>query len=360
MKAIVNQGMLAHGLSIVGRAVAGRSTLPILGNVMVSTGSEGLTLSATNLELMISCRVTAEVREEGATTIPARTLTDLVRALPDSPISLSVSENENTTLTCDGSRSRIKGIPAVEFPNIYPFPEDNSLTLLGIGGIIKQVAMAAATDTSRPVLEGVLVELSDNKLIMAAADGFRLAVCNVDTGVNGSISVIIPAKALSEVAKMDGEVELSLSENRAFFRSGGVLLVTQLIEGKFPDYNQIIPKDWTTRTELRTQDLLHAVRMASVFARDSSDIIKLAVDENSCVVSAQSAETGDHSGKIDVDSEGSDLLIGVNGKYLMDSLSVMGTDKVTIDMQGPSNPMVIRPVDGGDLTHVVMPVHISE
>ena len=360
MKAIVNQGMLAHGLSIIGRAVAVRAALPILGNVMVSADSEGLILSATDLSLMISCRVNAKVQEEGATTIPARTLTDLVRALPDLPISLLVSENENTTLTCDRSRSRIKGIPAVEFPNVYPFPEENSLTLPGIRGIIKQVAVAAAIDASRPVLEGVLVKLADNKLTLAAADGFRLAVCNTDTDIDSDISVLVPATAMSEVAKMDGDVELSVGENRTFFRSDGVLLVTQLIEGKFPDYIQIIPTSHTTRVNLCTQDLVHAVRMASVFARDSSDIIRLAFDENGCIVSAQSAETGDHSGKIDADSEGDDLLIGVNGKYLLDSLNVMGTDRITIDLKGPSSPMVVCPVDGADLVHVIMPIHITE
>ncbi len=376
MKVSCLQENLAKGLSIIGRAVSPRSTLPVLGNVLLATDAGRLKLSATNLEIGINCWIGAKVEDEGAITVPARTFIDLVNALPPERVDMElIVRTQTLNLRAGRSEANIKGIDAQEFP-IVPVPE-------GEGGIpvepdvlrtaISQVTFAAATDESRPILTGVLAKFEDAQLTLAAADGFRLSVRTVSLpqSVSDPFSIIIPARALVELGRISGEqkepvvIIITPTRNQVLFQLTDVVLVSQLIDGNFPDYRQIIPRDYTTHTVVDTAAFLKACKTALIFARDAAHITRLHIKPGtelapgSMLVSATSAETGDDVSELDASIEGDEIEIAFNVKYLIDVLSVVGTPQVALDTTTPSSPGVIRPVGDLNFTHVIMPMHLG-
>ncbi len=376
MKVSCLQENLAKGLGIVGRAVSPRSTLPVLGNVLLTTDAGRLKLSATNLEVGINCWIGAKVEEEGAVTVPARTLIDLVNALPPEQVDMELDVRTQTlNLRAGRSESNIKGIDAQEFP-LVPVPE-------GEGGIpiepdvlrtaIQQVAFAAATDESRPILTGVLAKFQESQLTLAAADGFRLSVRTfaLPQAIADPFSIIVPARALVELSRISGEqkepvvITVTPTRNQVLFQLTDIVLVSQLIDGNFPDYQQIIPRDLTTHTVVDTASFLKACKTALIFARDAAHIGRLHVKPGSelapghMVVSATSAETGDDVSELDASIEGDEIEIAFNVKYLIDVLSVAGSPQVALDTTTSSSPGVIRPVGDVDFTHVIMPMHLG-
>jgi DNA polymerase III subunit beta len=384
MKVSCLQDNLAKGLSLVSRAVATRSTLPVLANILLSTDGSRLKLSATNLEISINCWLGAQVAQEGATTIPARLLADFVNSLPAERIDLElITRTQTLNLKCGRYEANIKGIDAQEFPLIL-VPEENTHTQIAadvLRQMIDQVAFAAATDESRPVLTGVLAELAPHKLTLAAADSYRLSVRSIvlEGGAQPSTKVIIPARSLQELGRISGEAEkpvemlIAPSRNQVFFRLPGagaagqydVDLVSQLIEGSFPPYEQIIPTTYNTRTTVNTADFLKAVRMAFIFARDAANIVRVQIVPSGnmgpgrIIITATSAEHGDNVSELDATVEGSAMEIAFNARYLIDALSVIDTAQVALETRDPQAPGVIRPVGGGDFVHVIMPMHVA-
>lgn len=369
------QESLAKGLAIVGRAVATRSTLPILSNIMLASDNGRLKLSATNLEIGINCWIGAKVDLDGAITLPARILADLVNSLPPERIDLQLVVRTNTlNLKCGRLEANIKGNDAQEFPLIL-VPDDEKPFLLKanvLHQMIDQVAFAAAQDESRPVLTGVLADIGAESLTLAAADGYRLSVRKeIVVGVERETSVVIPAKALQELRRVniadDATVSMLISKNRnqVFFHLDDVDLVSQLVEGAFPDYKQIIPTSYNTKTTLTTIDFLNAVRMAFIFARDASNMVRVQVIPGGAnvigkvVVTATSPEHGDNVSELEATIEGAPIEIAFNARYLIDILSVINAPQVTLTTRDPASSGVFRPVDGTDLVHVVMPMHIG-
>lgn len=376
MKVSCLQENLAKGLAIVGRAVATRSTLPVLSNILLSTDGSRLKLSATNLEVGINCWIGAKVEQEGATTVPARLLADFVNSLPPERIDLDlITRTQTLNLKCGRFEANIKGIDAQEFPLILVPEEDSRLTIKPevLRQMIDQVAFAAATDESRPVLTGVLAEVADGKLTLAAADGYRLSVrpVGLEDADERTISVIIPARALQELRRIAGEqdqpVEMLIAPNRnqVFFHMHDVDLVSQLVEGAFPDYRQIIPSNHTTRTIVNAADFLKAVRMAFIFARDAANIVRLQIIPGAdggparLIVTATSAEHGDNVSELDAEVEGAPIEIAFNARYLIEALAAVDTPDVSLETRDPSSPGVIRPVNGSEFVHVIMPMYIA-
>jgi DNA polymerase-3 subunit beta len=378
MKISCLQENLAKGLSIVGRAVASRSTLPVLANVLLTTDNAQLKLSATNLEIGINCWVGAKVEEEGAITVPARLLGEFVNSLPPERIDLELDQETQTlNLRCARYESNIKGIDAQEFPLVPTATESKAAIKLepeSLRTMIDQVVFAAATDESRPILTGVLVQFDQDKLTMAAADGFRLSIkaTPLSQYQGEAIEVIIPARALMELSRISADQEQPLevfitpARKQVLFHLQNIDLVSQLIEGKFPDYNQIIPKGYATRSVLETAGFLKAARVSHLFARDSANIIKLEVmpagDElmnGRITLVATSAELGGNVADLDASIEGDPLEIAFNAKYLIDVLSVIASPQVILETTAASSPGVIRPIGEDQFTHVIMPMHIS-
>lgn len=379
MKVSCLQENLAKGLSIIGRAVASRSTLPVLSNVLLVTDNGQLKLSATNLEIGINCWVGANVQEEGSITVPARLLGEFVNSLPPERIDLTLDvETQTLNLHCARFESNIKGIDAQEFPLVPSANQaDEAIRLdpVSLRTMIDQVVFAAATDESRPILTGVLVQFNEDNLTMAAADGFRLSVKSaiISQNFGEMMEVIIPARALMELSRISGDQEQPISviviqdRKQILFHLDGIDLVSQMIEGKFPDYRQIIPSSYSTRSVIDTSSFLKAARVSHLFARDSAHIVKLEItpsgDEfmnGQVTLMATSAELGDNVAEVDASIEGQAIEVAFNAKYLIDVLSVIGSPQVVLETSSSSSPGVLRAVGDEKFTHVIMPMHISK
>jgi DNA polymerase-3 subunit beta len=376
MKLSCLQENLNRGLSIVGRAVATRTTLPITNNVLLAAEEGRLKLVATNLEMAISCWIGAKIEEEGAITVPARLLTEFVSTLPADTITMNLSPQTKTLgLKCARFEARISGVDAKEFPPI-PSIDDGIATKIEVEALrqgINQVVFAAATEESRPVLTGVDAQFDGGTLTLAAADGFRLAVLKlpITNSVSQKTEVIIPARTLAEINRLisdqDETVDITLNPNKSqvLFRLKSAELVSQLVQGTFPNYSQLIPKSYNTRVIVNKDDFLRATKTASIFARDGSGIVRLVITPGSesnpgkIAVSARSEEIGDDVGEIDATVEGDDSKIAFNGKYLTDVLSVLREAQVALETTSPSSPGLIRPVGTENYTHVVMPMFVQ-
>jgi DNA polymerase-3 subunit beta len=377
MKISCLQENLTKGLGIVGRAVASRSTtLPVLSNIMLSTDNGRLKLSATNLEIGINCWIGAKIEQEGAITVPARTFADLVNTLPPDRIDMELSVRTQTLhLRCGRGEANIKGIDAQEFP-LIPSPEDEDQILIEpdvLKKMINQVAFAAATDESRLMLTGVLTKFEGDQFTMAAADGFRISVrsATLETPAPNPLKVLIPAKALTELARISGEqqdpiqVTFTPSRNQILFHLSNTDLVAQLIDLQFPDYEQIIPKRHSTRTVASASDMLKACRAANIFARESANTTRLNIVPGGELtpghvnIAARSDETGDNVGEVDATIEGDPVTIAFNVRYLLDVLSVIDTSQIALETTTPNNPGVIKPIGDSDYIHVIMPMQIG-
>jgi DNA polymerase-3 subunit beta len=375
MKVSCLQENLSRGLSLVARAVATRSTLPVLGNVLLATDHGQLRLSATNLELGISCWIGAKVDEEGAITVPARTFVDLVNALPNDTVSMELAVRTLTlNVRCAAFNNDIKCIDAQEFPPFPTVEAENGLTLNvdDLRQMISQVVLAASTDDARPVLTGVLIEMSGNTMTLAAADGFRLSVRTAQLAEKVPAGkAIVPARALAELGRIlsDGEetVTMTLPPNRGqvIFRSKNVELVSQLIDGTFPDYRSIIPTSYTTRSVLSTGAFLKACKAADIFAREAAHSARLHIAPGSQLepgkveITATAAETGSNETMVDATVDGSAIDIAFNVRFLVEVLNVIDTPNVAMETNSTSSPGVIKPVGREDFLHVVMPMHLG-
>jgi DNA polymerase-3 subunit beta len=376
MKLSCLQENLNWGLGVVGRAVAARTTLPITNNVLMATESSRLKLAATNLELAISCWIGAKVEEEGSITVPARLLSDFISSLPAEKVNISLSQQTKTLgMKCARFEARISGVDAKDFPPL-PKVEGGITTKVEVEALkqgIGQVVFAAATEESRPVLTGVDAKFEGKSVTLAAADGFRLAVYKMPLAeaVTKATEVIIPARTLAElnrlIAEQEEAVEITVNPDKgqALFKLKNIELVSQLIQGTFPNYAQLIPQSFTTKATIGVADFLRATKTASIFARDGSGIIRLVVNPGAemapgkVVVSARSEEVGDDVGEIDAVVEGEEAKIAFNGKYLTDVLGVLHETQVALETTSPSSPGVIRPVGSDNYLHVVMPMFVQ-
>ena len=368
------QENLAKGLGIVGRAVATRTTLPITNNVLMSTDGGRLKLSATNLEIALSYWVGAKVEEEGAITVPARLLTDFVNTLPADKVDIALN-GKTLRVRCARVEAKVSGVDADDFPPIPKIAEgmDAKIDAEVLQQAISQVAFAAATEDTRPVLTGVHAEFEGSNLTLAAADGFRLAVYKASllSPVEGKTGIIIPAKALSELSRLLSEqeesVEITVSPTKSqiLFRLKNAELVSQLIQGTFPNYSQLIPQSFTSRAVINTSEFLKATRTASIFARDASGIIRLIVasggelNMGKLTLSARAEEIGENVGDIDATVKGENAKIAFNAKYLTDVLSAIKESQVALEATTPSSPGLFRPVGSENYVHVVMPMFVQ-
>ena len=370
------QEHLAKGLGIVGRAVAVRSTLPITANILLSTEEGRLKLAATNLEIALSCWVGAQVEEEGAITVPSRLLIDFVNSLPSEKIEMTLApRSRQLKLACARNQATMSGVDADDFPPIPTVEDGGSLELdpQELHTAISQVIISAATDDSRPVLVGVNAKMEGDQLTFAATDGFRLSVrhLTLSSAVPEPVQVIIPARALAELNRLLPEetdpVQMTLNSTRTqvLFRLKNVELVTQLIQGTFPDYSQIIPEDHTSKATVDVAEFLRETRTAAIFARDGSGIVRLQftpgedVAPGKMTISARAEEIGDNLSELDAAIEGEGDKIAFNSKYLQDYLGVLEGGRVTLEMSGPSRQGVLRPVGDDSFVHVLMPMVVQ-
>ena len=368
MKLSVMQENLARGLQVVTRAVSTRSTLPVLNNVLLRTEDGGLKLTATNLEIGMTYWVPGKVDTGGSMTVPARLLTDIVAGLPaNERVDLELQAGETLHIQAGRFETRVKGIDAEEFPAI-PTAGERPTTRIPQNALrqaLGEVTFAAATDEARPILTGVLAKFEGDKLTLAAADNYRIAVKTLTIlDPVEETSVVVPARSLHELSRVlsdtDAPVDivLSPSRNQILFHIEGFDLVSRLIDGQFPNYQQVLPKGFTTKAIVDRDQLLAAVRLASLIASSSANIVKLHVGKEAEIgltVSA-AADVGDNKSDVEAKVEGDGTTIAFNARYLLDVLANVDADQFSIELNGPLSPGVFRPVSDGQYTHVVMPV----
>lgn len=376
MKLSCLQENLKRGLSIVGHAVAGKSTLPVLSNILLATDEGRLKLAATNLEIGITCWIGAKIEDEGAVTVPAKLLSDVVGGLPNDRINLALDARTQTLhLSCSRTEANIKGIEADEFP-VIPTVADRAPTVSlppdMLREAIEQVAFAAATDDTRPVLAGVLMRLRGTTATFAAADGFRLAVRTITLPepVDDPVEVIVPARALQELSRtladVEGNVDITItpSGGQILFHTEQMDLISRLVEGKFPDFERIIPSQHATRTVLETQEFAKAVRLASYFATASANIVKLTIEPGGelgpgrLTITANATEVGDNQSALDGMIHGEGGQIALNVKFLQEALGVVKTPQIALETQTPQSPGVFKPVGSEGYIHIVMPMTV--
>jgi DNA polymerase-3 subunit beta len=390
------QENLAKGLSIVGRAVSSRSTLPVLANILLDAKDNQLRLAATNLDIGVTCWIGAKVEDEGAITVPARLLTEFVNSLPPERIDMELQVRTQTLhLSCQRTNANMKGVDAAEFPIIPDVgaaeDDDTDRTRLelettGLRKMIDQVVFAASSDESRPTLMGVEVSFSPARLTMAATDGYRLSVrsATLETPfVKDVVKVIVPSRSLGELGRIiaDADAErpvqavLTQARNQIMFQVWGkgegrgafqrVELVSQLIDANFPDYRAIIPKSHTTRTVVDTASFIRALRQAQIFARDNNNIVRVSVipgngqESGHVRLTATSAQLGDSVNELDALVEGTELEIAFDVRFLTDVLGQIDEPQVVLETTQSTRPGTIRPLGMGEdeFLHVVMPMH---
>lgn len=376
MKFSCLQDNLAKGLSLVSRAVAARSTLPVLGNILLATDNGRLKLAATNLELSLTCWIGAKIEDEGAITLPAKTLVDLVNTLPPDTVTMGLSaRTQAVNLQCGRIKASIKGIEAQEFPALPQADMDRAIPLNvdDLREMIGAVIFAAATDEARPILTGVLAKIEGTRVVLAASDGFRVAerTANLSEPAPEPVTAIIPARALAELARVihaDEPVYMDLPPGRGqvIFHHGNVELVSQLIEGAFPAYQNIIPKGYKTRTVVSTDEFRKACKSSDIIAREAAHTTRLKVKPGEeltpghVTISATAAETGDNVADLDATIEGDPVEIAFNVKYIVDVLNIITTPNVALETSTATSPGVIRPVGRDDYVYVVMPMHLGK
>jgi DNA polymerase-3 subunit beta len=367
------QENLARGLGIAGRAVSTRGSLPILGNVLLRTESGRLKLTATNLEVGINVWVPAKVDDEGAITVPAKLFTDFVNSLPPGPTELSLNVRTKTVHLKSGPyEANFKGMDAEEFPIIPVAPEKPTTRLAKstLRRMIAEVAFVATTDDSRPVLTGVLTTFEGDRITMAAADPYRLSVRTAQllSKVESKLEAIIPARSLQEVQRIiddsDDPVDIFVTPNgsQVIFHTEEADLVSRVIEGQFPNYRQVIPSaKAATRIVAQREELLQATRLASLFARDSANMLRFQVDASAqppLIISATAAEVGDNTAKVDATVDGQTTTIAFNSRFIADALGSLTAPEVALELGGPLAPGVVKIVGDDSYLHVVMPLRI--
>ncbi len=358
LKATCPRKDLFAAVQVVGRAVSGRSTLPILSHILLRTEPESIRLIATDLELGISCRVAAAIKEEGSLTAPARTLGDALGTLPDrSDVDLSADRSFTTHVRCERSTYKILGLPAEDYPQLPEVPETVCFKIpqKRLRDLIRQTQFAVSSDEARATLTGIYMEFDGSCIRFVATDTHRLAtrIDAVSEGT-GSLNVIVPARAMNELNHLlsdaEGEVKVVLASNQIAFHLPGedeIQIVSRIIEGHFPNYKRVIPESYTRRITVSTSALLSAVRRAFVVAKDVSSASRVVLrtsDAGSLILTAENQTVGSAYEEVEARCEGETVEVAFNAKYLMDVLVALEEESVYLEITEPLRPAVLRPV----------------
>jgi len=365
MKFTTPQPTTAAALGIVGRAAASRSSLPVLGNVLIDADGEVVRYTATDLEVALTVEAPAKVEQPGRVTLPAKTLTDLVNSLPGESLTMALTaKTQTTTMTCGRVKSSIKGIAAEEFPTIQRIDRSkaSAIDAQALKAMLGAVTFAAAKDDTRPILRGVYLRIGDGRIKLAASDGFRVAEIVRDCD-GPTVAAVLPLRAAEILrAIIDGaeEVLAQIEPERATFKAGDVELVAQLVAGEFPRYEAIIPKSHTTRAAIATRDGVKACKTVDVIARDASHTMRMEIGVTAVTLGAVAAETGDGASEIDATVAGPGLTVGVNATYMAAALDAIEAPQAVIEFGSATSPLVVRPLGDDRQLCVIMPVHTGK
>ncbi len=372
MKIVCAQADLERALSIVSKAITPNSTLPVLNNILLKAEENKLFFAATNLEIAIEYFIPAEVKGEGSITIPAKLIGSYVSLLRDEKVEISTVENDTILVASKSSQTKIKGINASEFPVIPQVEKENTIQIdaKSFDEGVAQTVFAAATNTSRPILAGVLFDVSKDTLKLVATDSYRLAekVLELKEKSQLTIQCVIPAKTVTELGKIlsrlnEKQIEINFSKNQVLFVMGDVKLMSRLIEGKFPPYEKIIPPETKTKIEIKVEELTNVVRRVSLFARENNNSIKLsATNDGKLSISTDETKVGEEKAELTVNVQGENNKISLNAQYLLDVLNYIQSERISFEIEDKLSPAVVRPVfepsKTANYVYIIMPLKI--
>ncbi|MBU1151697.1 DNA polymerase III subunit beta [Patescibacteria group bacterium] len=367
MKVFCTQRDLDRALSIVDKAISPNNTLPVLNNILLKAEGKRLYFSATNLEIAISCNIDADVRGEGAITVPAKLISNYISLLNDEKVELSIVEGMSLAVNSSSSSTKIKCISADEFPLIPKIEKakEYKVKMDDLHEAINETTFAASMNTSRPVLSGVLLDYDKDGMKLVTTDSYRLAEKKLKLSAGKEdVSCIIPAKTMIELGKVitksgEKEVKIMISDNQILFTSGGVEMISRLIEGKFPDYKKIIPTEHKSVLEVNVEDLSLVLKRVSLFARENNNSVKLsATNDGKLLISSEETKVGEEKAELLIKIEGENNKISLNAQYLLDVLTYISADKIKILINDKVSPALIKPVKGDDYIYIIMPLKV--
>jgi DNA polymerase-3 subunit beta len=369
MNLTITKEQIINGIQAVQNVVSTRTTLPILSNVLIHAKDDRIELTATDLDVTVSCSVEAKVKKPGTTTLPVKKLFSIVRELNGLEIDLEVDEKNFCSIRSGASFFKVNGLAADEFPPASKFKEEKKVVLPQekLRAMLKKTSFAVSTDESRYVLNGIFLSLKDHKITMVATDGRRLALVDEEADVpeKSHGEFIVPIKAVNELSRLlqeKGEVEIRYSENQVAFnlkdeKGFSILIVSKLIEGNYPNYRQVIPGEMKERIPLVREEFLHALRRAEIMTSEKSNSVKLAFGKNSLTITANSPDVGEAKESIAINYKGKEMAIAFNPKYVIDPLNALANEEVFIELIDELSPGVLK--INGPFLYVVMPMRLS-
>ncbi len=363
MKFKVDKNTLIGGIQTVQNVIIAKSSLPILSNILIETQQEGLRLTATDLDIGITCLIPVNIQEAGAVTVPAKRFSDIIKELPGDSLSITTKKNNQVNIETDLCQFKIMGLAREEFPKLPEFKDKEVLKLEQsvLKEMLNLTSFSVSIDETRYILNGILFKVTKNGLILVATDGKRLAVVEkkLSYSVSQEMSIIIPIKTIHELnrnLKEEGELSIVLGSNQALFDLGKVVVVSRLIEGEFPDYKQVIPPVTENKVHVNRGDFLLAVKRAALLSTPDYQAVKLEIFKNKLVVSKSTPDVGESREELSVTYQGKELAIGFNPNYLIDVLKNLSAESVDIELTDSEKPGVIR-ING--YTYIVLPMRIS-
>jgi DNA polymerase III subunit beta len=360
----VTKEKILEGLQKVQNVVSTRTTLPILSNTLLQAGTNGLSLTTTDLDVAVRCTVEAEVSKAGATTLPARKLFSILKEVAAADIEIEVDDRNAASIRCGSSFYKIMGLPEDEFPR---FPQSEGGKALKIDqaalrDMFRKTAYAVSSDETRYVLNGVYMTLKGDKLTVVATDGRRLALVERDIEIpkGAESEMILPTKAVGELQRLlsdKGDAKLSVGENQVIFNLGETTLVSKLIEGTYPNFRQVIPTEAKERIQLERELLLAALHRASILASEKSQSVKLNFSKNNLTITATTPEVGEAKETLAINYKGKEVTIAFNPQYMMDPLRNLDADEVFIELTDELSPGVIKVNE--PFLYVLMPMRLN-
>lgn len=368
MDIICPKNHLLDAVLTVQKAVSNRTSLPILEGIFIQAEMEQIKVMATDLEIGIESYIEGEILEEGEVVLSSKIIGELIRKLPDAKVQIKSDDIDKTLITCGHSKFTIQGQNAEEFPELPEVDENNTIEVPQdlFRNMIKQTIFSVATDESRPVLTGALLELEGDKVSIAALDGYRLALRRGKTSSEGNnvIREVIPGRTLSEISKiLTGEedmVYISYTGNHILFQTGKTRIISRLLEGEFINYNQIIPEEYKSKVIVNTKDLLDSCERAALLARQGkNNLIKMELDNNTLVITSN-AEIGNVYEELEIKYEGQEIKIAFNSKYFIDALRVIEDEEIALEFTTSVSPCVIKPLEDHYFVYLILPVRLLE
>jgi DNA polymerase-3 subunit beta len=370
MRFTISREQLQEGLAAVAASIPAKTTLPVLANILVETTDKGIRLSGTDLDIAVSTEVVADVETQGAITIPAKKLSEIARELPPSPVKMAAAGEQRVTLECGRSRFKLLGLPKDEFPSFPAVRFDDSWRVKSgdLQRLITHTSFAVSTEESRPILNGVLWELRPERMRMVATNGHRLARMELPIASAGATAndLIVPPKALDQIRRLfpaEEELEIARGDNHLGFRSPVTSVFTRLIEGPYPNYEQVIPKDNEKFCIVDKASLVSALKRMSVVASDQTHRIKLSFNAGMLKFAVQTPDLGEAADELAVRYTGDPLDIGFNASYLLEILRYMPTEEVKLTFKAPERAATIEPEgwsEPADYLCLVMPLRLVD